>query len=301
MTDEFVYKYIRVPGLLSNEESVKKLLGSSVQLEMRSISYEKLLNHRITFSDISCFNDPFECNCNLILPDNYELSNKPKERENNFRMLKWELGGKIKEQCHREYRVACLTNRFDNPVMWSHYALVYYGICVAYKRSDILEAVGTQLLKAEKVKYCSETLSLSGIKLTKAFPKPRFTLTNDPINEEQLLNVMFTKAKDWEYEQEWRVAIKTIPEPICINEYLEEKDKNYLYCNINRDESGHSHRSYFKIKKYYEFSCIPHKIYFVGNPVKTDRFWDEIKSCIPNAEMIEMYPDTNEFKYSCSK
>ena len=75
--------------------------------------------------------------------------------------------------------------------MWSHYADNHKGFCVEYDFSE-----GSHLRKIAQPVCYSETI-------------PALSLANLPDGAERnFLDVcIFTKAKQWQYEQEWRVIM----------------------------------------------------------------------------------------------
>lgn len=88
--------------------------------------------------------------------------------------------------------VLSLSERWDCPLMWSHYSDEHRGICLEYDTSQNL---------------CSQIKSVD-------YQGPRSINLTDLIEwklhksveaEDSILNTyFFTKARDWEYEEEWR-------------------------------------------------------------------------------------------------
>ena len=89
--------------------------------------------------------------------------------------------------------VFCMTEKPDNLLMWSHYADSHKGICIGFNIADETDF----LSHAHPVSYSSKY--------------PFF----DPVAEKDGQIVMekcfLTKAKDWEYEAEWRVVFYKMP------------------------------------------------------------------------------------------
>lgn len=80
--------------------------------------------------------------------------------------------------------VLCLSEVYDDILMWSHYADCHRGICLIYDTSDDFFA-HTQPVHYQQV-------------------RPRV----NPITqttEEMLKNAIFTKSSAWAYEKEWRI------------------------------------------------------------------------------------------------
>jgi endoglucanase Acf2 len=87
--------------------------------------------------------------------------------------------------------VLCLTPYWDSALMWSHYADHHKGICVGFHSdTDVF-------ISANKVVYADELPTVT---------------TPVTLNRKFYDNVFLTKAKCWEYEQEWRVIKSNMKE-----------------------------------------------------------------------------------------
>lgn len=104
--------------------------------------------------------------------------------------------------------ISCFsTSGWNNPLMWSHYANSYSGICIEYDFSQISKFIG--LIK--KVHYSQErpTISLRDLGLSEiiinqtANDKIKF-VQKEP-NIEKILEYLSVKDTNWQYEQEWRI------------------------------------------------------------------------------------------------
>jgi Protein of unknown function (DUF2971) len=83
-----------------------------------------------------------------------------------------------KEQISRAYSVLCFSKTWDNPVLWSHYADRHRGIALGFDiNSDIVKEV------------------------TYTERRPPFRETD----ESTLHTLLYTKHRDWHYENEVRV------------------------------------------------------------------------------------------------
>ena len=78
----------------------------------------------------------------------------------------------------------CFSNKYSNPVMWGHYAANASGVALGF---DVLES--DELMK---------------VNYSNCFLEPP-TKLND---EKFLIALLSTKAKDWEYEDEFRIFQK---------------------------------------------------------------------------------------------
>ncbi|WOJ89546.1 DUF2971 domain-containing protein [Methylocapsa polymorpha] len=92
------------------------------------------------------------------------------------------------------YRVYCLSEIPDSPLMWAHYAGSHTGVCLEF---DALTAPFTRRTGATKIKYRT------------TYP------AHDIVTGYEFL---ITKSQDWSYEAEWRLiaeerAFEIAPEP----------------------------------------------------------------------------------------
>jgi len=86
-----------------------------------------------------------------------------------------------------QYRVYCLTERPDSPLMWAHYASSHTGICLEFdtRKAPFTEAFPPFTGGLLKVKYRS------------TYPAYDIVSGGYP--------ALFTKSEDWSYEAEWRL------------------------------------------------------------------------------------------------
>ena len=185
---------------------------------------EKLQRDKLWFSDPSKFNDPFDLKIPLddltlsgpfgdrsILAQAFGhlfKSNKTEvenhwfyDRELISYLERWSSGiegydlfGVIRnvERRFRSFGIACFTQAYDNPLMWSHYANNHKGFCIEYgvRAMNVLDEPEFGQFY---VQYASE---LSKICVSEALFAPH-----------QVMNRMIgTKSADWAYEKEWRLV-----------------------------------------------------------------------------------------------
>lgn len=171
-------------------------------------SLASLLNETVWLSSPAAFNDPFDCAITLsrdkfkeslehAITEIAEINKISREQiENHDEIINQDQAAY--EQLRNSLRttmqkigVLCLSATPHEILMWSHYTDCHKGFCVEYDFSE-----GTQLRQlAQPVRY-SETI-------------PDLSLANLPGDAEvNFIDVcIFTKAKQWEYEQEWRVIM----------------------------------------------------------------------------------------------
>ena len=165
-----------------------------------------LINSRLFLRAPSDFNDPFDCKFNYS-----GVSDQPMLYEHIIR------GGRHLGYSHREIRkvrnymnpsgleqikrfakdimeslfnksgIFCFTEDYKNVLMWSHYAEKHTGVCIEFDTTAAYKILPI----AHPVDYHGELPLLS-------FPE------EDP---RKIIAPIFRKAKHWEYEKEWRLAI----------------------------------------------------------------------------------------------
>jgi hypothetical protein len=89
--------------------------------------------------------------------------------------------------------VLCLSERFDSPLMWSHYGQQHRGVCIEYDVSQVRSA------DIRRVEYGrSREVDASAIQSWLQVDDPAARLS---IERACLLR----KSKEWNYEREWRM------------------------------------------------------------------------------------------------
>lgn len=180
-----------------------------------------LTKNEIFFSSPNSFNDPFDCriptNFKLLTKeekDQYitdlaikgfteserlgiDLSEAIKNLENRLENIAefQQEANRIKFSFQDKYiGVASFSLIWNSILMWSHYAKDHTGICIAYDR-DKLQKTGIAG-KLGQVVYENE------------FPqiKPKVAKKPDMEFMEESFIQTHTKAKNWEYEQEYRMT-----------------------------------------------------------------------------------------------
>ena len=105
--------------------------------------------------------------------------------------------------------ISCFSvSGWRNPLMWSHYANAYSGICVEYDFSKITDFVGF----IKEVKYSTtrpkislKDLGIDGLKLVPQGDKNAVELREGEPHTENIMQYMLVKDTCWQYEQEWRI------------------------------------------------------------------------------------------------
>ncbi len=194
-------------------------------------SLRELCQSEVYFSDPKKFNDPLDCSPTLAndvcLSELEELCHRMITKQFNkekadrdiqeYRYLSTEYGDyrtnpevqtyyinmltdEVKRQLDTTMKnrgILSLSNKWNSPLMWSHYADEHKGICIEY---DISRAVCT---KPKMVDYnCGRKIQISSL--------IQWIFYN---SEEALKEIehkyFYAKARQWNYEEEWRYISET--------------------------------------------------------------------------------------------
>ena len=168
-----------------------------------------LRERKVRLSRPDSFNDPWDCRVRFRLPTDttgrtrvinwiiemnrkyspnaseserlrkaqYFMSN-PLELQKSFLRMEEQIYEGI---CNR-YRVYCLSEKPDSPLMWAHYTDAHQGVCLEF---DARTAPFTRQSAATKVEYREVYPAYDVV-----------TVGYEPL---------VTKSADWSYEAEWRV------------------------------------------------------------------------------------------------
>jgi hypothetical protein len=87
------------------------------------------------------------------------------------------------EDVCKRYRIFCLAEKPDVPLMWAHYSSSHTGLCLE------LDATIAPFGAADRVKYVT------------TYP------AYDPLADDNYVS-LHTKSADWSYEAEWRLVVE---------------------------------------------------------------------------------------------
>jgi len=120
------------------------------------------------------------------------------ELNDPFELLSHALGDKLMRKAHKALKehftktkgVICFSDNWKSPVMWAHYAQKHYGFCLGFDLPvgpPDQEYVYAMNYEPERLRF--------------EFEKEKWT---EEVGLSFIRQIMTTKAKAWEYEQEWR-------------------------------------------------------------------------------------------------
>ncbi|MCK4842477.1 MAG: DUF2971 domain-containing protein [Methylococcales bacterium] len=177
---------------------------------VNTYSLANLKNQQVYFSKPINFNDPFDCAIGCTFKDisqndleaiyEHYLTKSPSELEfkkkfgknPNKYFLRFlqksveELFFKSRNEVLNNRGVTCFSELSDEILMWSHYADKHKGFCLEF------DSQYEPFDKAIDVKYSKKISHVDPVSII---------LDSDP---DQVLKMVTTKYKSWEYEKEWR-------------------------------------------------------------------------------------------------
>jgi hypothetical protein len=159
-----------------------------------------LINKRIWVAKPESLNDPFDCNIKFTPPeinsDAFSKYLKRTGRSTGNRQNDYEtfLEGlqKYIEKDNNKFGVFSMSQINDNILMWSHYTNQHKGFCIGFvrKKDNLLG----DIKKTQPVEYdCN-------------YPEVGPLDENGNYDHSIFTKMLFTKAKNWEYEKEWRLV-----------------------------------------------------------------------------------------------
>jgi hypothetical protein len=156
------------------------------------------------------FNDPFDCrprfsshatkaqhraymlrNLRNKMPDigaqqlRREVKELLKSRDQVLPRIVEDASRDLNKKLDQEIGIFCLSARPDHILMWSHYADAHTGLCLRFDAGP-----DSPLRNARPVRYASE------------YAVCDFVTSS---HEESIDAMIYTKAKEWAYEEEWRI------------------------------------------------------------------------------------------------
>ncbi len=139
---------------------------------LSSYSLDALYRHYFYLANPESFNDPFDCNINLLEG-----------------IVGKETLQTVKRNSFKSAGICCLSTTLDNHLMWAHYTNNYDGFAIEFKdmQVDIHREDFKQFALAP---------------VTYPLQPPRVT-TNKPYSHQYLFT---TKLNHWKYENEWRIV-----------------------------------------------------------------------------------------------
>ncbi len=250
-----------IDDLISND--LKTVLNTKIVYQFSSYDIaleEIILKQSLKFSNPVTFNDPFDCNENLLKINldrekvastfnslEYKVSRKQR-REMEKKLNNRNTISNILKKKKKEYKISCFSKKYDEILMWSHYADKHNGICVGF---DFPHEYPEKFILST-VKYLDKIKALDGE-----------TDTNKII-----LYWLTTKSERWCYEEEVRAITKSKNKSDFefVNYDMDRIREIIFGCNVSQVKIENAIK---RIKK----SKLPHKkITFKRMRVDTNTF-----------------------------
>lgn len=228
-----------------------------------------LKHHNLQFTNATKFNDPFDCH-----PALFDYSNVPEDQKRwpgtEFVSMKESLD---MENLRNSTWICCLSKVYDSLLMWAYYNN-HKGICIGLDLDAVLKSChnrfyGLMFPSAKEVKYKD------------ILQKPDY-FHDHP----SWIDLLTTKAKAWEHEQEVRLITKNPPWIDAGQDIPKE-----LYEERSID--------YKEIKYYPILTSDCFKTVFLGInilPRNKTRIVNAVLSLNPDIKIFQMKVDPNAFR-----
>ena len=187
---DFLYRFRHLRG--EHREWTQQILEESI----------------LYFADPPSFNDPFDCKVHYsntlsldnlrqyytsILKEKLPHLNRQQQREKVVSDIRniipsqfiSQMAAGLQDSANR-IGILSLAATCENILLWSHYAASHTGICLKFDARSTTPFFGA----AQKVSYKEKY--------------PEIDVLADPYDQVEAF--ILTKAKDWEYEEEWRIV-----------------------------------------------------------------------------------------------
>jgi len=148
----------------------------------------------------------------------------------NFALVDYDTERRVLSELVKHLRVFCVSETSDNILMWSHYGELHRGAVIEFDSVRLAEAFNS----ANVMRYHEEIPDSADLK---SFVHEYLGLKT--WREEQWRDrLLFSKAKDWSYEKEWRFTAR--PENVsndgCLSIPKEAITGVYLGCRFDTDK-----------------------------------------------------------------
>lgn len=156
---------------------------------------ETVFKAKIYLSPAKVFNDPFDCRAHI----NYKKAiSKGDFRERLLQHYSKDEIESLSEEDVQKYTIErmrekiyvfCFSEVWNSLLMWAHYANNYNGYCIEYDMTKVRDYIKTNLFP---ILYEEEYIDITDYLIS----------TNS--NTGLISNLI--KAKEWQYEKEWRIV-----------------------------------------------------------------------------------------------
>lgn len=172
------------------EGILRKLIENRVFAEMQSAAFSIKYSRPKTLGHITRRS---HLEAESVLDDIRYHATDPEYDGCNFNPLSVLLTGRIQKELLRIYEkgIFCLAEKFDCPLMWSHYSDQHNGLCIGYRISGQAEDKIFKMSYRGAREVCASKIMAM--------------LNNDAAAQKEVdESVLLRKAWCWRYEKEWR-------------------------------------------------------------------------------------------------
>jgi hypothetical protein len=186
---------------------------------LNEFSIDSLENNYVYLSNPKDFNDPFDCNRNLIIEKQKEIKD-------------WEYIESLNDIS--EIGICSFSENGMEPLLWSHYANSYHGFCLKFKPEYLIQK-NLELVKLKKVIYSEKPKSIS-----------------EKLNFAKYYQYIL-KLENWSYEKECRLLF-TNPS-VVENKYfynenaIEEISVGYKFMEPRNEKERELINKFDKLRK----------------------------------------------------
>lgn len=203
--NEHFIKYIKSKITSSDKDIILEITkhDMKINIENNLISYMSE-NSGETYSILDFF---------IMAISSLNLNDKVPEIEtvkSSFNRIAKETLTKSRELISDQFRVTCLSERMDSPLMWSHYANKHYGFCLEYDFTHTMIKRFPDLIMAQLMLFpviYTKKRPLISKALFDSKTKLNY-LKYKKLPPNLIKNIMLgllNKSEDWAYEREWRI------------------------------------------------------------------------------------------------
>lgn len=231
-----------------------------------------LKHHNLQFTNATKFNDPFDCH-----PALFDYSHAPMNEHNwppaDFISLKEEND---MLNLRNKTWLCCLSKVYDSLLMWAYYNN-HKGICIGLNTDAVLKSCNTRCM-------CMLFPFAREVIYKELSPKPDY-FKDHP----SWMDMLVTKAKEWEHEQEVRI-ITTEPQWLTGGRDIPDELKNDEIIDFK------------EIRHYPEIASECFESVYLGVnilPCNKTQVINLARNLNPNIQIYQMDIDPNAFKLKC--
>lgn len=185
-----------------------------------------------------------------------------------------DIGLATMQQLREQLAVACFCNDVKKGTMWAHYAGNGTGFALEYDFDEINAAIQSYVrenfesykensifkncsFKLEDVKYTNEKANVTNLifEINKTWFSKGYKKF---LNQNEFEQIVFTKRKEWEYEDETRLVLPTKkasfekldgikPKAIYLGEFM-PKEYQYILCSVAKENGIRAFQMYSKLE-----------------------------------------------------